>query len=80
NPLLLAQLRPRLEEEFGRIPGGLQLLQSLFANVRTSLLHGLQLIFLASAVIMCGSVILNVLLKNVPLRRHHVPEPEVPVG
>jgi len=80
NPLLLVQLRPQLEVRFGQIPGGLHLLQSLFANVRTSLMHGLQLIFVSSAVIMCGSVVLNLLLKNVPLRRHHAPEPEVPVA
>jgi len=80
NPLLLVQLRPQLEVRFGQIPGGLHLLQSLFANVRTSLMHGLQLIFVSSAVIMCGSVVLNLFLKNVPLRRHHSPEPEVPVA
>jgi predicted MFS family arabinose efflux permease len=80
NPLLLAQLRPQLEARFSRIPGGLNLLQALFANVRTSLLHGLQLIFFGAAVLMCGSVVLNLFLKNVRLRHHHAPEPEVPVG
>jgi hypothetical protein len=38
------------------------------------------LIFLGSAVIMCAAVVLNVLLKDVKLRRSQVPEPEVPVG
>jgi len=80
NPLLLAQLRPQLESTFGQIPGGLNLLQALFANVRTALLHGLQLIFVSSAVVMCGAVVLNIMLRNVPLRRHHAPEPEVPVA
>jgi EmrB/QacA subfamily drug resistance transporter len=82
NPLLLAQLRPKLEETFGRVPDGLNLLQVLFLKVRAALLHGLQEIFFVSAVLMCAAVVLNVMLRNVPLRRHHAPaaEPEVPVG
>jgi EmrB/QacA subfamily drug resistance transporter len=80
NPLLLAQLRPQLEVTFVRYAGGKAILESLFATVRTSLLHGLQLIFFGSAVIMCASVVLNILLKDVKLRRTHAPEPEVPVG
>ena len=80
NPLLLAQLRPQLEATFARYSGGSNILQMLFATVRTSLLHGLQVIFLTSAVIMSISVVLNVLLKDVKLRRHHAPEPEVPVA
>jgi EmrB/QacA subfamily drug resistance transporter len=80
NPLLLAQMRPQLEATFARFSGGTTMLETLFANVRTSLLHGLQLIFWGSAVIMCAAVVLNVLLKDVKLRRSHMPEPEVPVG
>jgi EmrB/QacA subfamily drug resistance transporter len=80
NPLLLAQLRPQLEATFARYSGGSNILQMLFATVRTSLLHGLQVIFFTSAVIMSISVVLNVLLKDVKLRRHHAPEPEVPVA
>ena len=34
------------------MPGGLALLQTLFADVRTALMHGLQEIFFWSAVIM----------------------------
>jgi hypothetical protein len=52
----------------------------LLANVRTGLLNGLQRIFFASAVIMTLAIILHVLLRDVPLRRHHMPEPEIPVG
>ena len=37
NPLLLVQIRPQLEAAFGRVPGGLALLQTLFTNVKTSL-------------------------------------------
>jgi EmrB/QacA subfamily drug resistance transporter len=80
NPLLLAQQRPQLEATFARYSEGANILQSLFANVRTSLLHGIQLMFLASAVIMCAAVVLNILLKDVKLRRSHAPEPEVPVA
>jgi len=84
NPLLLAQLRPQLEFAFRRFPGGENLLASLFGNVRVALLHGLHLVFLSAAVVMCAAVVLNIFLRNVPLRRHYVPEkevpPEVPVG
>ncbi|MBV9744498.1 MAG: MFS transporter [Acidobacteriia bacterium] len=80
NPLLLAQLRPQLEATFARYADGPTILRNLFANVRTALLHGLQLIFLVSAVIMCAAVVLNILLKDVKLRRSHAPEPEVPVA
>jgi EmrB/QacA subfamily drug resistance transporter len=80
NPLLLAHLRPQLDATFGSSAGGLQLLQMLLANVRIGLLHGLQRIFFASAVIMTLAIILHVLLRDVPLRRHHAPEPEIPVA
>jgi hypothetical protein len=52
----------------------------LLANVRTGLLHGLQNIFFASAVIMTLAIILHVMLRDVPLRGHHAPEPEIPVA
>src|SRR5580658_7262360 len=80
NPLLLGQLRPQLDAMFGHSASGLQLLRMLMANVRTGLLHGLQSIFFASAVIMTLAIILHVMLRDVPLRRHHAPEPEVPVA
>ena len=80
NPLLLAQLRPQLDATFGHSASGLHLLQMLMANVRTGLLHGLQRIFFASAVIMTLAVILHLMLRDVPLRRHHAPEPEIPVA
>src|SRR5580693_5163350 len=74
NPLLLAQMRPQLLAAFGNSPGGLGVLQMLLANVRIALLHGLQHIFFASAVIMSLAILLHVALRNVPLRRHHAPE------
>ncbi len=79
NPLLLAQIRPQLDAMFGQTAAGRQLLQMLMANVRIGLLHGLQRIFFASAVIMTLAIILHVMLRDVPLRRHHAPEPEIPV-
>jgi EmrB/QacA subfamily drug resistance transporter len=80
NPLLLGQMRGKLDATFGHSAGGLHLLQMLMANVRTGLLHGLQRIFFASAVIMTLAIILHIALRDVPLRRHHAPEPEIPVA
>jgi len=80
NPLMLSVLREQLLAAFGHYPGGLFLLQRLLGNVRVALVHGLQLIFFVSAVVMVAAIALNVMLKNVPLRRHHAPEPEIPVG
>ena len=71
NPLMLVQMRAQLEAIFQQAPNGLALLQTLLANVRTSLVHGLHLIFVTSAFVMAGAVVLNILLKSVPLRAHH---------
>jgi hypothetical protein len=79
NPLLLVQMHTQLEAAFGKIPGGLDLMRTLLASVRAALVHGLHLIFLASAIVMTFAVVLNLLLKNVRLRSHHVPESEPPV-
>lgn len=68
NPLLLMQVRPQLEQMFGAAPGGLQLLQTLFLDVKLALMHGLQEIFFWSAVIMGASILLHVFLRRVPLR------------
>jgi len=76
NPLMLVQIRPQLEQAFGRFPGGAAVLQTLFVNVKTSLESGLHLIFVCSAVIMTLSVLLHVLLRSEPLRVRVVePEP-----
>ena len=72
NPLLLVQVRPQLEQAFGRVPGGAALLQRLLAGVKVALLHGLQEIFLWSAVIMTASILIHLVLKREPLRtRQH---------
>jgi EmrB/QacA subfamily drug resistance transporter len=68
NPLLLMQVRPQLEQGFGRVPGGSALLQRMLVDVKTALLHGLQEIFLWSAVIMSASIVLHLALKREQLR------------
>ena len=50
------------------------LLQTLFGNVKSALMHGLQEIFFWSAVIMCASVLLHLFLKRVPLRARAAPD------
>lgn len=69
NPLMLAQMRPQLDAIFGRLPGGPAMLATLMANVRTSLVHGLHLIFVSSAVIMTLAIGLHVFLRNIPLKK-----------
>jgi MFS family permease len=76
NPLMLVQMRSELEQTFAQTPGGLVLMQTLFANVRTALIHGLQLIFLWSAVIMTLAIVLHVLLPAEPLRTRSA-EPDI---
>jgi MFS family permease len=68
NPLMLSAIRPQLEAGFGKYPGGLQLLKTLMANVRIALIHGLNRIFVASAVIMTLAIVLSLMLKSVKLR------------
>ena len=68
NPLLLVQVRPQLEQMFGTMPGGLQLLQTLFLDVKLALMHGLQEIFFWSAVVMTASIVLHLFMKRVPMR------------
>jgi MFS family permease len=68
NPLMLGAMRPQLEAGFGKYPGGLQLLHLLLGNVRTALIHGLNRIFVASAVIMSLAIVLHLMLKDVKLR------------
>jgi len=53
--------------------------QALFAAVRTSLSHGLELVFFWSAVIMTAAVFVHLGLRSEPLRTQ-MAEPEAPVG
>jgi len=80
NPLMLAQFHDQLAMTFAKIPGGPAILQMLYGNVRAALVHGLQLIFISSAVVMTLAIGLNIALRNVPLRSHageHPPAPPV---
>ncbi|HML18654.1 MAG TPA: MDR family MFS transporter [Bryobacteraceae bacterium] len=70
NPLMLPLIRPQLEAGFGRYPGGLQLLERLFANVKTSLVHGIHTIFVVGAAIMTCAILVNFALRELPLRGH----------
>jgi EmrB/QacA subfamily drug resistance transporter len=75
NPLMLPQMLPQLDAMFGRNPGGTALLKTLLGNVRMALVHGINLIFISSAAIMSVAVVLNLLLRSVPLR-HGAPKAE----
>jgi MFS family permease len=77
NPLMLSQMRPQLDALFGQTAGGMELLKTLLGNVRGALVHGINLIFISSAVIMAGAVALNLLLRNVRLR-HGAPKVDAP--
>jgi EmrB/QacA subfamily drug resistance transporter len=69
NPLMLVQIRPQLDAAFGRYPGGLRLLETLLGNVKTALVHGIQVIFFAGAVVMSCAILVNVFLREVPLQK-----------
>jgi EmrB/QacA subfamily drug resistance transporter len=75
NPLMLQQMRPQLDATFGGSPDGLAVLKTLLENVRGALVHGINLIFISSTAIMALAVVLNLLLRSVPLR-HGMPKPE----
>jgi EmrB/QacA subfamily drug resistance transporter len=78
NPLLLSQMRPQLETIFSRYEDGPRILQNLYKNVGIALLGGIQKIFLISAILMVGLLILNGLIKDVPLRHGPVSGSEPP--
>ncbi|MGI8742029.1 MAG: MDR family MFS transporter [Bryobacteraceae bacterium] len=69
NPLQLVQIRPRLEAAFGMYPRGTELLHALLNNVRDALIKGLHSIFLVGALLMTVSVVVNLFLREVPLKK-----------
>jgi hypothetical protein len=69
---LLVQLRPQIEATIARTPGGLLALGGLSTAVRTSLAHGLEQIFLWSAIIMSAAVVLHLAMRSEPLRTRMV--------
>lgn len=74
NPLMLQQHLSDLDKLFGNVPNGLALLKMLMTNVRAGLVHGINLIFVLSTVIMGIAVVLNLFLRSIPLR-HGAPAP-----
>jgi EmrB/QacA subfamily drug resistance transporter len=68
NPILLAQSRPQLAAIFAGTPNGLAIAQAAITSVRTALLHGLQEVFFAAAVLMTLAIVPHVFLKREPLR------------
>jgi EmrB/QacA subfamily drug resistance transporter len=69
EPLMLMQIRSRLEAMYSLQPHGADLLHLLLNNVRVALLDGLHDIFLAGAVLMVVAVGANLLLRDIPLRK-----------
>ena len=70
NPLMLPMIRPQLNAAFGKYPGGLELLQRLFDDVKNSLAHAIHLLFIVGAVIMTLAVLWSFTLREIPLRGH----------
>jgi hypothetical protein len=75
NPLLLPQLRPQLEEAFSHYENGPHVLETLYSKVGTALAGGIEWIFMISAGLMVGLFVLNLLIKDVPLRHGPVAPP-----
>jgi hypothetical protein len=65
---MLSVMRPQLEAGFARYPGGLVLLNKLYADVKSSLDHGIEFIFFIGAIILSAAVLVNFFLKEIPLR------------
>ena len=76
NPLMLTQIRPQLESAFVA-HGGPALMERLLAQVGIALQRGLHLVFLSSAILMTASILLHFAIRNVRLRSHSMPEPEI---
>jgi predicted MFS family arabinose efflux permease len=72
NPILLVQSRPQLAAIFMKTPGGLAMVQPVIASVKGALLHGLQEVFFAGAVLMVIAIVPHVLLRREPLRTRAV--------
>ena len=72
-------MRPQMETLFRTYSGGLQLMETLLVSVRGGLEHGLHRIFATSAMIMLVVLLMNLALKNLPLRSSHdAPKAEPP--
>ena len=84
NPLQLAQTLPQLREQFAAFPNGAQLLQTLLANTKGALVSGITGVFLIATALSVIAVVMNVWLKEIPLRTSFAPttpsEGDIPVG
>jgi EmrB/QacA subfamily drug resistance transporter len=78
NPLQLVAIRQRLELAFGKFPGGTELLHKLLENVRDALVNGLHAIFVLGAALMVVGLLVNLFLREVPLRKRAAPAPAEP--
>jgi EmrB/QacA subfamily drug resistance transporter len=77
NPILAVQMQPQIEASFAQTPGGAAMARALFDAVRTSLSHGLEVVFFWSAAIMTAAVLVHLALRSEPLRTQMI-EPDVP--
>jgi MFS family permease len=78
NPILAVQMQPEIEATFAQTPGGVAMTHALFGAVKTSLSHGLEVVFFWSAVIMTAAVLVHLALRSEPLRTQ-MAEPDVPM-
>jgi EmrB/QacA subfamily drug resistance transporter len=69
NPLQIFSAKARILESFAHLPNGSDLLNTLFSAVAQALLYSLHTIFLLAAGVMAAIFLLNLLIKEVPLRR-----------
>jgi EmrB/QacA subfamily drug resistance transporter len=80
NPLGLIQVLPQLREQFGKLPGGEQLLNGLLVITRDALVSALDVVFLVGAVLIAVSFVSNFFLKEVPLRKRNAPATAQPAA
>ncbi len=69
NPLQIYHMRHILDIAFARIPHGDALLRTLFDNVKSGMSIGLHVIFILSAIVMAATFLVNLVMKEVPLRK-----------
>lgn len=71
NPLQLSHILPQLQQQLGQTPAGAQLLQLLLGNVKESLVFAIQGSFLLGAALMAVACVVNLFLKEVPLKKSY---------
>jgi MFS family permease len=76
NPLLLPLMRPQLEQALSHFENGPRILETLYSSVGKALLGGIKWIFFISAALMVVLLILNLLIRDAPLRHGPAPPPE----